>query len=84
MLTAIHWTDHRVPNEGARESTQGAEGVCSPIGRTPELTGTKPPTKYRRIPGQGSRSGWIFEKREGERICVFLQGKLGKGITFEM
>jgi hypothetical protein len=27
MLTAIHWTEHRVPNEGARERTQGAEGV---------------------------------------------------------
>jgi hypothetical protein len=26
MLTAIHWTEHRVPSEGARESTQGAEG----------------------------------------------------------
>jgi hypothetical protein len=25
--------EHRVPNEGAREGTQG-EGVCSPIGRT--------------------------------------------------
>jgi hypothetical protein len=34
MLTVIHWMEHRVPNEGARESTQGAEGVCSPIGRT--------------------------------------------------
>jgi hypothetical protein len=32
MLTAIQWTEHRVPNEGSRESTQGAEGVCSPIG----------------------------------------------------
>jgi hypothetical protein len=31
MLTAINWTDHRVPNEGARESTQGAKGVCSLI-----------------------------------------------------
>jgi hypothetical protein len=30
MLTAIHWTEHRVPNEGARESTQGAEGVAVP------------------------------------------------------
>jgi hypothetical protein len=30
MLIAIHWT--RVPNEGARERTQGAQGVCSPIG----------------------------------------------------
>jgi hypothetical protein len=53
MLTAINWTEHRVPNEGARESTQGSEGVCSPIGgtiiwttSTPELSsGTKPPTK---------------------------------------
>jgi hypothetical protein len=34
MLTAIHWTEHRVPNEGARESTQGAERVYSPIGGT--------------------------------------------------
>jgi hypothetical protein len=25
---------HRVTNEGARESTQGAKGVCSPIGGT--------------------------------------------------
>jgi hypothetical protein len=27
MLTTNHWTEHKVPNEGARESTQGAEGV---------------------------------------------------------
>jgi hypothetical protein len=25
------WTEHRVPNGGARERTQGTEGVCSPI-----------------------------------------------------
>jgi hypothetical protein len=34
MFTAIHGTEHRVPNEGARESTKVAEGVCSPIGGT--------------------------------------------------
>jgi hypothetical protein len=34
MFTVIRWTEHRVPNEGVRESTQGAEGVCSPIGGT--------------------------------------------------
>ena len=54
MLTAIHWAGHRVPDGGARERTQGAEGVCSPIGGTtistnqtpyPELLETKPPTK---------------------------------------
>ena len=32
VLTIIHWTEHRVPNEGVRESTQGVEGVFSPIG----------------------------------------------------
>jgi hypothetical protein len=34
MLIAIHWTEHRIPNEGVRESTQGAEGISSPIGGT--------------------------------------------------
>ena len=34
MLIAIHCTEHSISNEGARESTQGAEGVCSPIGGT--------------------------------------------------
>jgi hypothetical protein len=33
--------DHRAPNGGARESTQGAKGICNPIGRTTyELTST--------------------------------------------
>jgi hypothetical protein len=30
-LTVIYWMEHRVPNGGDRESTQGAEGVCNPI-----------------------------------------------------
>jgi hypothetical protein len=34
MLTVIYWMGHRVPNEGARESTQWAEGICSPMGTT--------------------------------------------------
>ena len=40
MLTVIYWMEHRTPNGGARESTQGADGVCNPIGGktvTPEL-----------------------------------------------
>ena len=48
MFTAIHWMKHTIPNEGARESTQGAEGVCSPLGGLPvtlELPVTKPPIK---------------------------------------
>ena len=33
MLLANRWTEHKVPNDGARERTEGAEGACSPIGR---------------------------------------------------
>jgi hypothetical protein len=31
MHTVNHWTEHKVPNGGARERTQGAEGICSLI-----------------------------------------------------
>jgi hypothetical protein len=34
--------EHRVPSEGARESTQGAEGICSPIGGTTMWTNQYP------------------------------------------
>jgi hypothetical protein len=34
MLTDSYWMEHRTPNGGARESTQGAEGICNPIGGT--------------------------------------------------
>ena len=34
MLTASYWMDHRAPNGGASESTQGAKGNCNPIGGT--------------------------------------------------
>jgi hypothetical protein len=36
MLTVIYWMEHRhrAPNGGARESTQGAKGICNPIGGT--------------------------------------------------
>jgi len=52
MLAANRWTEHGDPNGGVRERTEGAEGVCNPIGGTttltnqtpPELPGTKPPT----------------------------------------
>jgi hypothetical protein len=52
MLTAIHWTEHRVPSEEARESIQGAEDL-KPHRRNnnmnkpvpPQLPVAKPPTK---------------------------------------
>jgi hypothetical protein len=34
MLTVIYRMKRRAPNGEARESTQGAEGVCNPIGGT--------------------------------------------------
>ena len=40
--------------------------------------------QYRRMPGPGSRSGWVGDQGERERDRGFSEGKLGKGITFEM
>jgi hypothetical protein len=39
--------------------------------------------QYRGMPGPGSRSGWVGERWEGGENRGFLEGKLGKGITFE-
>jgi hypothetical protein len=42
MLAANHWTDHRDPTGGVIERTEGAEGVCSPIGGTTIWTNQYP------------------------------------------
>jgi hypothetical protein len=31
MLTVIYRIEQKAPNEGARERTEGASGVCKPI-----------------------------------------------------
>jgi hypothetical protein len=36
------------------------------------------------MPVSGSRSGWVGEQGEGAEDKGFLEGKLGKGIIFEM
>jgi hypothetical protein len=36
------------------------------------------------MPGQGSGSEWVGEQREWGGDRGFPEGKLGKGITFEM
>jgi hypothetical protein len=41
ILTVNHWTEHRVLNGGDREGTEGAGGVCNPIGGT--TISTNPP-----------------------------------------
>jgi hypothetical protein len=43
MLATKYWIEHGVPNGGVRERTEGAEGVCSPIGGTIILTNQTPP-----------------------------------------
>ena len=40
--------------------------------------------QYRVMPGPGSRSGWVGEQGEEGGNREFLEGKLGKRITFEM
>ena len=42
---ANHWAEHRVPDEGFGEGTEGVEGVCSPMGRATVSTGQTPPSK---------------------------------------
>jgi hypothetical protein len=34
ILIVSYWMEHRAPNGGAKESTQGAKGICNPIGGT--------------------------------------------------
>jgi hypothetical protein len=34
VLTVTYRMEHRAPNGEARESTQGAKGICNPIGGT--------------------------------------------------
>jgi hypothetical protein len=40
--------------------------------------------QYRGMPGPGRGSVLVGEQGEGEMDRGFLEGKLGKGITFEM
>ena len=41
-LSVNHWTKHRVPNGGAINRIQGAEGVCSPLGEKTVWTNPYP------------------------------------------
>jgi hypothetical protein len=40
--------------------------------------------QYRRMPGTGSRSGWVGEQGEGGGNRRFSEEKPVKGITFKM
>ena len=61
MLTVISWMEHRAPNEGARESTQWAKGVCNPKKEQQcELTSTP----------RACVSSWIIGHQWEERPLV--------------
>jgi hypothetical protein len=76
ILTAIHWTEHRVPNEGARESPQGAKGVCSPIGETTISTNQYPRTSLglnhqsKKTHGETGVSSYIGSRRWPSQLSV--------------
>ena len=42
MLTVIYRMEHKAPNGGARELTQGAKGICNPIAGTTICTNQYP------------------------------------------
>jgi hypothetical protein len=42
IFAANHWTERRVRNGGVRERTEGAEGICNPIGRRTISTNQNP------------------------------------------
>jgi hypothetical protein len=60
---ANHWTEHRVPDGGVGEGTEGVEQVCNPweeqqcqLAQLPELPGTGPLTKE-----YTWRDPWLFQ-----------------------
>jgi hypothetical protein len=63
MLTANHWTEHRVPNGGVRERTKRAEGVYNPIGIT-----TTPPTFSQVL----DKAPYKFSQSQASELCKFI------------
>ena len=59
----------------ALSNINGRRGPWSCEGSVPQCRG---------MPGQGSGSEWVGEQREWGGDRGFPEGKLGKGITFEM
>ena len=83
MLTVMHRMEHKVSNEGARESTQGAEGVCSPTGGTTRSTNQYPQSSQglnQRVRMEGLKASTAYVAEDGlvghqweERPLVLLR-----------
>jgi hypothetical protein len=71
MLTVIYWMEHSAPNEGARESTQGAKGVCNPI-RGSTISANQYPQKLVSLAAYVAEDGLVGYQWE-ERPLVLLR-----------
>ena len=69
MFTVIFWMEHRAPNGGARESIQGAEGVCNPIGGTTIWTNQYPGARVSSCICSRRLSSWPSLEREAPWSC---------------
>ena len=75
MLTVICLMEYRAPSKGARESTQGAEGVCSPIGGTTIWTNQYPQSSLSWCVSNCICSrGWPSRSSMGQEFLGPVQG----------
>ena len=69
ILSANHWTGHSVLNGGARERSQGAEGLCSPIAGTKIWINKDPQSSQ----GQNHQPKITHGRNHGSS-CIFSRG----------
>jgi hypothetical protein len=73
MLTVT--VEHRAPNRGARESTQGAEGVCNPIGGTTYELTSNPRARVSSCICSRRWPSWPSLGREAPRSCELYKSQ---------
>ena len=66
MLAAYGQTEHRDPNERARERTEGADRVCNLMGRT--IPSTSQGTEVKGVIGRGSTFMEASSREEGRGV----------------
>jgi len=66
MPTANHWTEQGIPTGEVKERTEGAEGVCNPIGRTTISTNQTPQSSQGLNHWHKNRHG---ETHDSSHIC---------------
>jgi hypothetical protein len=68
--------DHRATNGGARESTQGAKGICNPIGGTTIWTNQYPPAPQSSFVWRESKQGFM-KKSSGSLLWQRGTSRMG-------